>query len=267
MSLLSLLYHDVIAPGESASSGFGGADADVYKLDRDHFAQHLAAIAGVLGESSIIASPAVPHENRSMVALTFDDGGGSAMRAADMLEERGWRGYFFVTTDYVGARGFLSASQIRELDSRGHVIGSHSCSHPPRMSHCPPAQLDHEWRDSIQALEAITGKPCVTASVPGGYYTRRVASAAAAAGLRLLFTSEPVSRADAVDGCTIVGRYSIQRGTAAATAAAIARGDRAPRWRQYLLWNAKKIAKRVGGAQYIAMRKALLRTVRPPAER
>ena len=264
MTLVSLLYHDIVGPGESASSGFGGADADVYKLERDQFAAHLASIAAVVRDCPVVSTPAPPDDSGRKLAFTFDDGGVSALSAADMLEERGWRGYFFVTTDYVGARGFLTAPHVRELDARGHVIGSHSCSHPPRISHCPPAQLDHEWRDSIQALEAITGKPCLTASVPGGYYSRRVARAAAAAGLRLLFTSEPVHRVDAVDGCTVLGRYSIQRGTAAAAAAAIARGDRAPRWRQYLLWNAKKVAKQLGGAQYIAVRKALLRSVRVP---
>lgn len=262
MSFINLLYHDIVAPGESASSGFGGADADVYKLDRDQFAAHLSAVAAVIEGFPVVAAPTLPNAGDRMLAFTFDDGGLGAMQAADMLEERGWRGYFFATTDYIGTRGFLDASQIRELDARGHVIGSHSCSHPPRMSHCPPAQLEHEWRDSIRALEAITGKRCLTASVPGGYYSRRVAIVAASAGLGLLFTSEPVSRIATVDGCAVLGRYSIQRGTAAATAAAIARGDRAPRIRQYLLWNAKKVAKRLGGAQYIAMRKALMRSLR-----
>lgn len=264
MSLISLLYHDVVAPGESASSGFGGADADVYKLDHDQFAGHLAAIAASMVDGRVIAEATVPQGADRTIAFTFDDGGAGAIQAAEMLEERGWRGYFFVTTDYIGARGFLSAAQIRELDARGHIVGSHSCSHPPRMSHCSAAQLDHEWRDSIQALEAIVGKPCLTASVPGGYYARRVAGAAASAGLRLLFTSEPTRRIESVDGCAVLGRYSIQRGTAAVTAAALVRGDRAPRWRQYLLWNTKKLAKRLSGAQYITVRKALLRSRRAP---
>ena len=51
-----------------------------------------------------------------------------------MLERYGWPGYFFVATDWIGRPGFLNAAQFRELDSRGHVIGSHSCSYPERMA-------------------------------------------------------------------------------------------------------------------------------------
>src|SRR5262249_60003963 len=69
--------------------------------------------------------------------ITVDDGGVSYHRfIADRLEERGWRGHAFVSTDFIGAPGFLTASEIRELDDRGHIIGSHSASHPSRFSQC-----------------------------------------------------------------------------------------------------------------------------------
>ena len=40
---------------------------------------------------------------------------------ADELEQMGWRGHFFITSDWIGRRGFLTAGQIRELRRRGHV--------------------------------------------------------------------------------------------------------------------------------------------------
>ena len=73
--------------------------------------------------------------------ITFDDGGVSALQTtADLLEKYGWRGVFFVTTDRIGTPTFLNADHVRELHRRGHVIGSHSCSHPERMSCCGPEQ-------------------------------------------------------------------------------------------------------------------------------
>jgi hypothetical protein len=57
----------------------------------------------------------------------------------------------------------------------------------------------------------------------------------------------------------VLGRYSIQQGVSADIVARIASGERLPRLRQYLLWNSKKIAKRLGGNYYISLRKSLLR--------
>src|SRR5439155_279734 len=135
------------------------------------------------------------------VLLTFDDGGASAYGCvADLLEGAGWRGHFFITTDYLGTPGFVGGAQIRELAGRGHVIGTHSCSHPTRMARCSWDRLIGEWSRSAQALAEVLGEPVRVGSVPGGAFARRVAAAAAAAGLTALFTSEPTVRCRVVDG-------------------------------------------------------------------
>ncbi len=193
------------------------------------------------------------------VVITFDDGGVSSHEyIAGMLENLGWCGHFFITTDWIGKDGFVDASQIRDLDRRGHLIGSHSCSHPPRMSYCTPQQLDREWKRSVAVLSDLLGKKVEIASVPGGYYSRNVATAAAAAGITTLFTSEPHTQAETVDGCTVMGRYTIQQGVKATTAAAIASGRILPRYQQLAYWNAKKLAKAAGGTSWLRMRKWLL---------
>jgi peptidoglycan/xylan/chitin deacetylase (PgdA/CDA1 family) len=245
---ISLLYHDVVRPGDFGASGFGGGDADIYKLDLPEFELHLNAV-----HSAIERSRSFP------VNLTFDDGGASAHEyVADRLERLGRRGYFFVTTDWIGKDGFLNPAQIRELHGRGHFIGSHSCSHPPRMSHCSRQQLEREWNNSVAILSDILGDRVELASVPGGYYGRNVAEAAADAGIRMLFTSEPQIQVGIVGGCTVLGRYTIQQGVKAATAAAIASGSLLPRYRQFAYWNAKKMVKRAGGNSWLRVRKWVL---------
>jgi hypothetical protein len=119
--------------------------------------------------------------------------------------------------------------------------------------------LVREWRDSRQTLAEILGEDVRVASVPGGYFSREVAMAASAAGIRVLFTSEPVTQCGVVDKCLIVGRYHFQRGASSQTAAQIARGDWSPRFRSWLAWNAKKAAKRVGGDLYVKALLSLLR--------
>jgi peptidoglycan/xylan/chitin deacetylase (PgdA/CDA1 family) len=242
---LSIMYHDVVEGGDSVSSGFTGPGADVYKLDRREFARHLEAIRAAAGNKAL---------------LTFDDGGVSAYEpVAGMLEQFGWRGYFFIATDWIGRPGFLNAQQIRQLNQRGHVIGSHSCSHPARMAREPWERLVAEWKESSDRLAAIIEHPVKVASVPGGYYSRRVARAAAQAGIETLFTSEPTASVRMVDGCHVLGRYTIQRGMGPEWAAGFAAGKIAPRLRQALLWNAKGIAKAMGGEAYLRAREAILR--------
>lgn len=257
--IISLLYHDVVLAGDFVSSGFPQADAAVYKLTRAEFEGHIHAIAKAVPSSNVIlleaAQQAIPAK---ALLFTFDDGGSSSMMIADLLEAQGWRGHFFIPTDYIGRAGFLIAAQIRELRSRGHVIGSHSCSHPPRISHCAPAQLQQEWRKSVRVLSDSLGEKVTVGSVPGGFYSPRVAEAAREAGIQVLFTSEPTHRVGRVQDCLIVGRYSVQQGTSANTVARIVRGEKLPRLRQHLFWTAKKVLKTIGGNYYLAVRKKLL---------
>jgi peptidoglycan/xylan/chitin deacetylase (PgdA/CDA1 family) len=240
----ALLYHDVVPAGDYASSGFQSPDANIYKFTIAEFEQHLTRIRERAPQNML---------------LTFDDGGVSAIRAtADIIERFGHKGHFFITTDYIGTTGFMSVAEISELARRGHIIGSHSCSHPALMSRCQAQQLDHEWRDSVARLSDILGAQVATASVPGGSYSNAVGRSAAAAKITTLFTSEPTSSVGAIDTCTLIGRFSVQRGTTPEIAAALAAGDLMPALRQAAYWNFKKILKRAGGTAWIEFRKAVL---------
>jgi peptidoglycan/xylan/chitin deacetylase (PgdA/CDA1 family) len=257
---LAIMYHDVVE-GDLESSGFPGAGANVYKLERADFARHLDAIREAAGGGQLeTIEGRGDWGRRQPVLLTFDDGGVSAHEiVAAMLEERGWRGHFFITTDWIGRPGFLNEAQIRELRRRGHVVGSHSASHPARMSHVSWEQMQREWRSSTQALAQILGEPVKVASVPGGYYSRRVSEAAALAGIEALFTSEPTNRARESGGCLVLGRYVVRRGMGPEWSGGFAAGRLAPRWKQTAFWTAKRSAKALGGEAYLRLRERLLR--------
>ncbi|HET8712374.1 MAG TPA: polysaccharide deacetylase family protein [Gemmatimonadales bacterium] len=263
MRALTLLYHDVVANGDWRSSGFPGGAADSYKLDREHFAQHLSAVSGVMGRRATVHDLLSSLSRRESgsggedVLLAFDDGGASAAAVADLLEDAGWRGHFFITTDYIDTPGFVTRAEIRDLHQRGHVIGSHSCSHPERMASCAWPVLVDEWRRSTDVLTQILGTPVRVASVPNGSFTRRVAGAATAGGVTALFTSEPTVECRVVDGCLVIGRFGMKRDTPARTAAALCEGARGVRLRQQVFWNLKKVAKRLGGGAYTALRRAV----------
>lgn len=255
MRAISLMYHDIIDKGGESKSGFPGADADLYKVTDDDFATHLELISkSSLYSPGIVNDVAVISENGHFF-ITFDDGGKAAhTNAARHLDKRKWKGHFFVATDHIGTPTFLSADEIKDLDKRGHIIGSHSASHPLRMADLSFEEICREWKLSTAKLSDILGKHVVTASVPGGLYSKQVAEAAEQAGIKFLFNSEPVTKFYKVGDMFVLGRYTIQKNTSTKTIEAITRNAIAPRAQQFLFWNAKKVFKKVGGQNYLRIR-------------
>lgn len=255
------MFHDVVGDGNACDeSGFSGHAAAHYKLGYRVFEAHCSAIASVTPPDGVqlLDVPAGALAT-SFVSLTFDDGGRSACEyVADALEARGWRGHFFITTDYIGTAAFLTPSQIRSLRARGHRIGTHSCSHPDRIHRLSWDKLVREWSASARLLSDVLGEPVTTASVPGGYYARRVAQAAAEAGICLLFTSEPTTTPYFVEACLVVGRYVITRATSPGATARLAGGRLLPQLSEAAWWKAKRMAKALGGAHYDSLRRFLL---------
>jgi peptidoglycan/xylan/chitin deacetylase (PgdA/CDA1 family) len=260
MTLTSLIYHDVLRDADCDDSGFQGTDAASYKLTENQFRRHLDMIGDALGPSTplSIREPSDLAQSNRGLALTFDDGGRSGVdRIAGLLEERGWRAHFFITTNLIGEPGFMSAADLRRLCASGHIVGTHSASHPARMSKLPTASILAEWRDSCDRIADILGAPVVSASVPGGFYSLEVARMAAAAGIRVLFNSEPTRRVTALDGVSVIGRFSITRRTSDRSITSLTRGRRGTALAQQFAWSGKKLLKQLGGEAWLQVRRKL----------
>ena len=215
-----LMYHEVT--DEPASSGFQRPGAFAYKHSTAAFAEHLSRIAEAQVRPSLVTDLDLTRPARH-VLLTFDDGGKSALTTGELLETRGWKGHFFIVTSLIGSRTFIDLDGIRALHAAGHMIGSHSHTHPNIFRDLEPARMVEEWRLSSDILSQITGAPCVSASVPGGDISTRVLASADSAGLRYLFTSEPWLTPRRSGGCAILGRYSVKVTTSAAQVGALTR--------------------------------------------
>jgi peptidoglycan/xylan/chitin deacetylase (PgdA/CDA1 family) len=283
MRAISLLFHDIFLDNPD-ESGFVSAAANRYKLTVADFDAQLAGVAAARLEPPILASALEHRDNRSVsagpprwrwtqrnpphnsgritpFAITVDDGGESYYTTvAERLERRGWRGHCFVTTDFVGGRGFLSRIQIRELAERGHVIGSHSASHPARFNTLPFHRIVTEWARSRAALEDIVGQRVDVASVPGGYYSPVVARAACEAGIRVVFTSEPVTRVGTSSGCVVAGRFTIRQGDANDLAGRLVSASSGARAGAWASWNAKGLVRPLLGRSYASIADWLLAT-------
>jgi peptidoglycan/xylan/chitin deacetylase (PgdA/CDA1 family) len=216
MRLVSLLFHDVYIrePGES---GFSSPAADRYKLSLADFERQMAGLAGLKTPAALVTHLEQRKGDRRLsMAVTVDDGGSSYYTViADRLEQLGWRGHCFVPTKFIGMPGFMDATQLRELDARGHLIGTHSATHPARFSALSADQMRAEWSESRDVLQNLLGHEVHVGSVPGGSFSNVVAGTAADAGIRFLMNSEPVAYTRMVNRCTVAGRITIRRGARA----------------------------------------------------
>ncbi len=249
--LVTLLFHDVYVR-TPAESGFAGPVADRYKLQEKAFEAQLTAIRDVRADPPVLVTDS-PLQTAATTPFAFsvDDGGLSYHSVlAPLLAKHGWRGHCLITTSQIGRAGFLHPHHVRELHAAGHLIGTHSVTHPARFDTCDWDQMVAEWAESKAVLEEITGAPVTVGSTPGGYYTRRVALAARTAGLEVLFSSEPKADPVDVDGCRVLGRFTVRRDSPPGLAGSLVGSQNSARVQQWMTWNAKKVLKKTLGSGY-----------------
>jgi peptidoglycan/xylan/chitin deacetylase (PgdA/CDA1 family) len=254
-------YHDV--EFSAVASGFQGPGARRYKVDAGDFVRHLGLLEAAGWQPTPVIRRPADVSTGVIRALTFDDGGACAALIADALEARGWRGHFFVVTGLIGTPGFVDEHTLVDLASRGHLVGTHSHTHPSMLAHADPDLIFQEWSRSVGLLADVLGAPVTTGSVPGGSTSRTVVRQAAAAGIQVLLTSEPTTRVLLLEGCAVIGRYQLTGTDSPGTALALACGRAPARIRRSMAWKGRRAAHRVLGANYLRLREALLRGVKP----
>lgn len=199
---ITLMYH-CLYDRSTSESGFQNETAKIYKISAHNFESQVCSIAEWLEKKGL---------GKDKVVFTFDDGGVSFLTiAAPVLEKYGFRGIFFIATAYIGSTGFLTADQIRELAGRGHVIGSHSHTHPLMMNMQGKEELANEWELSQRLLREILGQSynLENASIPNGFSSPAVLNAMRQAGIRKIYTSTPTTKISASANSTVIGRYAI----------------------------------------------------------
>lgn len=248
MHRVILMYHDIYrdSPGES---GFQNPTAIKYKVSASEFEKQVAAIDEYIRTKNLKAEETID--------FTFDDGGVSFLTlAAPILEKYGFKGKFYISTGYIGTEGFLDADQIRELNQRGHIVGSHSHSHPERMSAMPVDAVNEEWRVSQEVLADVLGFRSRYASIPNGYQSKAVLTAMISAGIDVIDTSATTTRVGRFENATIRGRYAVTDGMSVDEVMSLLSSPLC-RFRKDLRWRMLSIAKCILGNSYLKIRKAL----------
>lgn len=163
--------------------------------------------------------------------ITFDDGDVSNVEVAlPLLQARGMRAVFFVTSGFIDQPGMLASRDVRALAEAGMRIGSHGATHL-FLEDLSDELLAAELRDSRQRLHEASGLEIDAIALPGGRGGVREAAVAQAAGYRHLYGSVPGPNRHVADGCW-QQRIAITRGTDMKQFEAMVR------WRG---WQARKI--------------------------
>ena len=200
MDKVVLMYHCVYKES-TTESGFQNDSALMYKVAVDNFESQVRTIADFLKKNRI------PND---IVEFTFDDGGISFYTTiAPVLERHNFKGIFFVATKYIGTSLFMTKEQVKALENRGHIVGSHSDSHPENIAALDYSAIEREWKDSCCQLTDILGHEINIASIPNGDISYDVIKAANAAAIKTLYTSEPTTRIRNVGGVNLIGRYVV----------------------------------------------------------
>ena len=111
------------------------------------------------------------------VIITFDDGHVSQLQAADLLEEYGMRGIFFVIPSLIDVPRYphMSGSQLADLIERGHLIGVHGHRHVSMPVSGPEiiATLD-TVPELLMEIPGITDRNLHSLAFPYGHFTPAV---------------------------------------------------------------------------------------------
>lgn len=249
MKSIVLMYHDIYRKSPE-ESGFQNATAIKYKVNAKSFEQHVASIDKYLRDRKLPADT---------VKFTFDDGGLSFLtEAAPILEKYGFRGIFFISTAYIGSDKFLNVEDIKELVRRGHIIGSHSHTHPERISAIGLDEIKDEWKYSQMLLTEILGKPSIVASIPNGYSSDAVLNAMNEEGISKIYTSSPTTKVNKFRNSQIIGRYVITDNDDVSTVMSIVSSPLF-RFKQNFRFICLGIAKAILGDTYLKIRNKMIK--------
>ena len=182
-----LMYHELELPGRQLCQPEPGYVR--YVLPLEMFRRQMAWLKDSRWQG-LNVTEALHYPDEPGVCITFDDGSETDLiAAAPLLREFGFHATFYVTSGRLGMPGYLTAEQMRELDSEEFEIGCHSMTHP-YLSDLSEPDLKREILDAKNQIEQILGHAIQHFSCPGGRYDQRTLAMARQAGFATVANSD-----------------------------------------------------------------------------
>lgn len=233
------MYHDIVTK-EDKSSGFQNESAFQYKVEESAFEAQVKAL-----------------QDKDVV-FTFDDGGISFLtKAAPILEKYGFKGVFFISTKYIGASGFLTTEQVKALEERGHIVGSHSHTHPEIFTKLSKEEVHKEWSKSYEILQSLLGKKDLPMSIPNGYASKTIMQEAINCGYTDIYTSQPTTKVTSFQKHNVIGRYVVHDNMSTQDVLRIVT-SKSTKMKMAMKWHALNMVKGLLGSSYDTLKAKVL---------
>lgn len=211
--VVALMYHGI------GDTPVDGSDTLRYRVREHEFVAQIELLARL----GAVVDPSKPIGG-SGVVLTFDDGDQTVVdRALPRMQARGMAGVLFMTTAWLGRRGYLDAHGLRTLRDAGWLIGAHGHTHR-FLNILSPADLEEELGAARRALAETLGRAPTHLSFPGGRTSPAVEAAARAHGFTTLWSSRP-GRNEAIMPGAPLRRTVVRRGTTLGRFGRLCRGE------------------------------------------
>lgn len=251
-SKIVLMFHDVYEK-TVLESGFQTDAAKLYKVSKDKFLKQIQTITEYCGSQNIL---------KDDILFTFDDGGSSFYSIiAPILNEFGFKGYFFISTAYIDTEGFLTSEQVVSLHKDGHIIGAHTHTHPGMLNRLTVDELEEEWTVSIEILSELLKTKILNVSIPGGSFSNEMGNVLANKEVEYIFTSKPTGKIEYFrDNCKIIGRYTIMNNMEVSQIINLFKKISLERLKQKIKWDLLSIFKNKLGDKYLSIRNYLVKS-------
>jgi peptidoglycan/xylan/chitin deacetylase (PgdA/CDA1 family) len=149
-NMIALMYHGIGSPAPHGEAHYTVSDA-LFEAQLNWLGQRQCVVPFHL----LIAGKV----NKDVIVLTFDDGEKSVVtRALPLMRKRAMTGALFITTDWIGKPGYVSKSDILELNQEGWTIGAHGATHR-FLPDLTQKELMTELRRSRKNQTNILGTP------------------------------------------------------------------------------------------------------------
>lgn len=127
-------------------------------------------------------------KKKNEVMVCFDDGWSGIYTHRDFFKKQGFFPTVFIAVDLIGTDGFLTSSQILDMQNEGFHFQCHSWTHTGLPDHIGE-DLKHEVEDSKKYLEDLLGRKIDEICFPQGRFNQNVIVACKQAGYNQMFSS------------------------------------------------------------------------------
>lgn len=141
--------------------------------------------------------PTIGRKQRE-VMICFDDGWAGIYDYKNELVKMNIFPTIFIAVNLIGKDGYLTESQIKELETRGFRFMAHTWSHED-LTTFEDKGLEHELKDSKMWLEKTFGHPFNAICFPMGRFSDKVKEKSFESGYTELYSSLPGGYYDRMD--------------------------------------------------------------------